>query len=180
MVDNKLFIALGLFGVLAWLTLTKEGENAAGNIGAGVATMIDKAMHIGERNNNPGNLYASNIAWNGLADPPDDGTFAIFTDPVYGIRAMAKTLSAYQFKHGISTIADMIARYSPGNGAGNTPASTTNYAAFVAAAVGVAPTDPVDITGNLQTIVPAMITFEQGRNIYPSALINGAISAALG
>lgn len=66
------------------------------------------------RNLNPGNLeYNPDIPYEGLASPPSDGKFFIFTSAQYGIRAIMETLHAYHFKHGLNTPKDIVTRYAP-------------------------------------------------------------------
>jgi seryl-tRNA synthetase len=55
----------------------------------------------GIRNNNPGNIRRNGDPWQGLAERQGDVEFFTFkTIPIYGIRALARTLIAYQDKHG--------------------------------------------------------------------------------
>lgn len=69
---------------------------------------------IGQRNNNPGNLrYNGKDKWVGLASPANAQGFFSFTDPLWGIRAIAVILMTYQDKYGLRTISDLMARYAP-------------------------------------------------------------------
>ena len=45
----------------------------------------------GERNNNPGNIRTGST-WQGLSLQQTDADFCVFTDPKFGIRALAKVL----------------------------------------------------------------------------------------
>ena len=78
----------------------------------------------GIRNNNPGNIrWGDN--WQGLvpADKRTDKSFAQFTQPIYGIRALAKILTNYTKREGlpnvgkknIDTVREIIARWAPIN-----------------------------------------------------------------
>ena len=57
----------------------------------------------GIRLNNPGNIEYGE-SWRGMAADQKDPRFVTFTEPVYGIRALAKLLLNYQRKHGIRTV----------------------------------------------------------------------------
>ena len=68
----------------------------------------------GVRNNNPGNLRKNDTdKWQGLSPEQTDPAFFVFQDPVWGIRALAVTLIAYQDKHGLNTIRQHISRFAP-------------------------------------------------------------------
>jgi hypothetical protein len=49
-------------------------------------------MTLGEALNNPGNIEANGTPWHGEADVQPNSKYVAFSDPVYGIRALAKTL----------------------------------------------------------------------------------------
>ena len=65
------------------------------------------------RNNNPGNIRYTGTQWAGVSLPPSDGEFCIFTEPKWGIRALARVLRVYQTKYGICTISGIIRRWTP-------------------------------------------------------------------
>src|SRR5882672_7528103 len=79
--------------------------------GGGIAVYT---MTRGLRDNNPGNIEYDGTAWEGLANPPSEGGYCVFTNVVYGIRAMARILSNYVALDGVaSTVSDLIARWAP-------------------------------------------------------------------
>jgi hypothetical protein len=133
--------------------------------GGGVAVYT---MTRGLRNNNPGNIEYDGTAWEGLANPPNDGVYCVFTDPVYGIRAMARTISNYIAVDGIaSTVTAIVSRYAP-------PAAndTVSYIADVDNQLGLTPgNDAVNLATDLPSLVAAMIQHENGINPYSSATI---------
>lgn len=86
---------------------------------------------LGVRNNNFGNLRDAKT-----------GQFRQFATPQEGMKAADDNLLAYNTKHGISTIQDVINRWAPASD-NNNPQS---YAATVAKAVGVAPDAKIDLT----------------------------------
>ena len=77
---------------------------------------LDKsAMPRGIRNHNPGNLRKSNDPWQGLAPDQTDPDFLQFESSKWGIRALARTLIAYQDKIGLRSIKSIIYRWAPPN-----------------------------------------------------------------
>lgn len=48
-----------------------------------------------------------------MAEDQVDHSFVAFEHPIYGIRALARTLLTYQEKHGLRTIRTMIHRWAP-------------------------------------------------------------------
>lgn len=69
----------------------------------------------GLRNNNPGNIRISKDKWKGLRAEQTDGTFFQFIAPMWGYRALIRTLYNYHRLHGCRTIADYIKRWAPAN-----------------------------------------------------------------
>jgi hypothetical protein len=140
--------------------------------------MVDRGI----RNNNPGNIdYNPNTKWQGLVgveDPPLNGgraRFCKFLSPEYGIRALAMTLMAYQGKHNLHTIHDMIGRWAPGN-----ENNTQAYRDKVAKAVGVDENTPIDFD-NYQIayrMVNAIISVECSGYVYPDKVINEGLHRA--
>lgn len=132
------------------------------------------AMTRGERNNNPGNIRLSSAPWQGKVGGTDTA-FETFADAKAGIRALAVNLRTYQNRHGLDTVREIIARYAP--------ASENNTAAYVRAvanAVGIGPDDQIDLSSDatLTALVAAIITHENGRNVYAWSDIAAAVSAA--
>ena len=72
-----------------------------------------KALPRGIRNNNPGNIILGNDKWQGLAPVQTDSKFCTFTDPIWGIRALARLLINYQDKYGLNTVKGIINRWAP-------------------------------------------------------------------
>jgi hypothetical protein len=114
----------------------------------------------GVRNNNPGNIEWGD-PWQGLRPENErsDTRFAQFTAPGWGIRALARVLIAYQDKHKLKSIQQMIARWAPPS-----ENNTNAYANAVAAAVGVKVGTPVDVTRYeiMRPMVEAIIRHENG------------------
>lgn len=130
----------------------------------------------GIRNCNPGNIRWGD-AWQGLVTKADitDSSFCQFTDPVYGIRAMAKIFSKYANVYGLTTPSAIIARWAPPT-ENNTPA----YVASVAAALGVGPDDRIDVhePATMIALLKAVIYQENGVQPYDDATLTKGIALA--
>lgn len=125
----------------------------------------------GIRNNNPGNIRASSIPWQGKTG--NDGVFEIFATASDGIRALARNLKAYQLRHGDQTIADLIKRWAPPN-----ENNTQAYIAAVAAETGIDATANVNLNDQttLAKITAAIIRHENGQQPYDAGLIADAVA----
>lgn len=77
----------------------------------------------GLRNNNPGNIKYDGTSWQGAVG--NDGTFVIFADDTWGLRALAKDLTTKMTKDGLDTISKIISVYAP--------PGENNTAAYIAA-----------------------------------------------
>lgn len=93
-------------------------------------SQVDVTGNRGWRNNNPGNIEASNWTKSQPGFIGDDGRFAVFDTKENGIKAQAALLGTKSYAN--QTIAGAIARYAPAF-----ENNTTAYAAAVARAVGV-------------------------------------------
>ncbi len=131
----------------------------------------------GIRNNNPGNIDRTSERWQGMAaDQSGDPRFVVFSEPKWGLRALAKVLLSYQRKHGLRTPAAIIGRWAPPS-----ENNTGAYARQVAAALGVGVDDQIDLQdpGTLARIVPAIVAHENGQQPYSADLIAQAVRLAL-
>jgi hypothetical protein len=90
----------------------------------------------GLRNNNPGNLIRTNIAWQGKIDLSQntDPKFEQFTNVYYGIRAMLKDV-INDINKGKNTVKLLITEYAPPS-----ENDTKDYINSVAKTLGVTPT----------------------------------------
>lgn len=122
---------------------------------------MDELKPRGVRNNNPGNLRWGD-PWQGLvpAAQRTDKDFCQFVAPAWGIRAIAVTLITYQDKHGLNTVAGIIARWAPDN-----ENDTAAYVQSVVHALGVAPGTALDVHDYavMAPLVRAIIRHENGR-----------------
>ncbi|MGE0718409.1 MAG: structural protein [Alphaproteobacteria bacterium] len=147
-------------------------------------SMIEKSVR-GERNNNPLNVrWDGRTEWRGQ-DPirrsdrslKTDGThgFVVFVEPVWGLRAAARTLWNYQNKHGLDTVAKIVGRWAPPN-----ENETKSYVKRVAKEMGVSPVEPVDLRDRklMIDLLRAMIRVECGRVIYSDDAIRAGVEIA--
>lgn len=127
--------------------------------------MIEPKLPLGVRLNNPGNLERGD-PWQGLADEQQHARFATFVNPVYGIRAIARTLITYQDKHGIRTIRGAIERWAPAADRNDVAA----YIASVSQRTGFAPDLPLDMHrySDVRPLAEAIIRHENGRGPLPT------------
>lgn len=140
----------------------------------------------GVRNNNPGNIErVAGVRWQGeisLADQErQDKRFVVFSDPVWGIRAIARTLITYQDKRyakdgsKIDTIREIIERWAP-TGENNTEA----YIQHVSQLSGIKPDEPIDVYKwtTMRPLVKAIISHECAGYAYPDDVIDNALVKA--
>jgi hypothetical protein len=127
----------------------------------------------GIRNHNPGNIRYNGIAWAGLAVPPSDGAFCIFTDAHYGLRALAKLIRNYNKYYGLRTIFSIINRFAPG-----CENDTNAYIASVSQATGIDSHYQMDLddTKTMLALMKAIIRHENGRQPYSDDEIKKAIT----
>lgn len=141
--------------------------------------MIDKRPR-GIRNNNPGNIdYNPRNDWQGqvgIERGVPKPRFAEFIDPESGIRALGKLIRAYQNKHGLKTIEQIISRWAPSN-----ENNTRAYAEAVAKAVGVTAHANINVNriAILRPLVEAIIRHENGGNPYKNGEIDEGVRRAL-
>lgn len=123
----------------------------------------------GIRNNNPGNIkYSPLNAWQGQTG--SDGVFATFSSPVYGIRALAKTLLNYQRIYQLNTIRKIISRWSA--------TDQGPYIAFISRVTGIAPDARIDLVPGSELfnrLVTGIIRFENGQQPYSPHQISAAM-----
>lgn len=130
----------------------------------------------GIRNNNPGNLEASDSnPWQGQTG--SDGRFAKFETPEHGIRALGRNLLSYQ-RQGIDTVNDIITRWAPPEDNNDTAA----YIKSVCEKLGVSADQQINASDpdTLNALCAAIITHENGNLPYSKEQISVGVNAALG
>jgi hypothetical protein len=126
----------------------------------------------GIRNNNPGNIR-SGSNWQGMVGT-DSSDFIIFSDMMYGCRALATDLSN-KFFRGENTVSKIISIYAPPS-----ENNTTAYINAVSNSIGVNPDTPLDWSkATLAKFVRAVIMHENGTDgeVVTDSMITDGISA---
>ena len=119
------------------------------------------------RNNNPGNIeHSPNNKWVGIL-PMDrrndmqlkETRFEVFESPVYGFRALALLMQAYQDRYNCLSVRDIINRWAP-----PVENDTGAYVNAVAAFIGVRADDPIDVAqyDYMRPLVQAIACHEPG------------------
>jgi hypothetical protein len=129
----------------------------------------------GIRNNNPGNIRRNGDPWQGLAERQVDAEFFTFKDPIYGIRALARTLIAYQDKHGLRSIRQIITRWAP-----LVENNTNSYVRAVSADTGLDADQALDLHSfdHLLPLAKAIIHHENGQLPYTDTQMTKALVLA--
>ena len=129
----------------------------------------------GIRNNNPGNIRYDGTAWDGLAVPPSDGEFCVFTAPEWGLHAILRIIHSYEGR-GLSTVRGWITAWAPPSDGNDTDA----YVAAVAATVGVGPDDAVSIENPVTAyaVLGAITRQENGEQPYSADVLGRAFALA--
>jgi hypothetical protein len=126
-------------------------------------------------NNNPGNIrFDPKIDWVGSTG--QKGGFVNFESPEAGIRAMAVNLLTYSEQRNLNTVQGIISRWAPPEDKNNTP----EYVRKVAAALGVNPTDKINLRDPavMQQMVTSIIQVENSKQPYAQDVIQSGINAA--
>jgi hypothetical protein len=132
-------------------------------------------MTRGEANNNPGNIrHVAGTVWEGQTAIQTDESFVTFTDPIYGIRAIARIMRSYE-RQGIDTLGEAIDRWAPPN-----ENNSQAYVADVCARCAIAQDSIVSFDTIMPALVAAIIWHENGQMIYSDAQISQGISLAGG
>lgn len=128
----------------------------------------DGDLKRGERNNNPGNLNFVGQAGASLEKP--GGRFAKFETAYDGLRAMARQLTLYA-QRGINTVEGIISTWAP-----SSENNTGAYVNAISSKLGVNPNAALNLQNPqvLSQLMDGIIRHENGRNIYPSELVNRA------
>lgn len=141
-------------------------------LGGGTAAVVYYNSR-GLRNNNPGNIRLSSTVWEGQVSPDQqtDTEFVQFTDPIYGIRAMARIIKNYMAR-GVVTLSGIIATWAPPS-----ENDTEAYTQSVSDMTGISPLEILD-TGSIPGIVEGIIQHENGQQPYTAAQISQGVSLA--
>lgn len=181
-------VILGLSGVAFYLW--QRGRDAAPQMATGspvpaepatttsgywdniVSTVTSVLEPRGLRNNNPGNLVLTTIAWKGKVPNAQntDGKFEQFTQPLWGIRAMFIDVRGDIEKDGLNTIRKLITEYAP-----KFENNTAAYIQSVVNQVGIG-SDTRILPAHYLNLLKAIIKHENGKQPYSDALIIEAMN----
>lgn len=139
---------------------------------------------LGLRLNNPGHIERGD-PWQGLAEVQSHPRFAEFTDPVWGLRAIARTLITYYDNRTasdgskIDTTMEIAERWAPASD--NNP--TEDYAAFLARTLSVNTGVPhnahtkIDVykPETMRSLMKGIVKFETGKMPYSEEQIDRAL-----
>jgi len=141
-----------------------------------VTNRVQDSVSRGIKLNNPGNIRRSKEKWEGLSLEQKDGEFFSFESPEAGLRAMAKILQTYKNKHKIDTVDGVVSRWAPPN-----ENDTVSYADFVAARMGINPSDPINLESpeDLVPLMKAMTFMEVGENYEEDTIREGVRRAGI-
>lgn len=138
----------------------------------------------GIRNNNPGNIRIGKTRWRGQSAEQRDSAFIEFDTPLYGLRALMRTLLTYHLKHGLDTVESIVNRWAPPH-----ENATDHYAFHVAKLMKVHRTAALRLTeaATLKNLARAIVRHENGAPQrpgtpsfwYPDALYDAAAQMAL-
>lgn len=129
-------------------------------------TMGDKKLPRGYRNNNPLNIRINPAnKWQGKVANNTDGVFEQFVSMEYGYRAALKLIRNYITRDGLTTVADIIAKWAP-----NTENKTAGYIQRV---IGINQWTPAKVIDpyskdDMCDLAYAMSIVENGNTILPN------------
>lgn len=176
-------------GLLVYLTLRKKTEsdlkvnlsgfNTNPTVDTGSIFFDELVMNVtksfeprGIRNNNPGNLVITSIAWKGKVPVAQntDKHFEQFTSPLFGIRAMFMDVRGDVEKDGLNTVRKLISVYAPAF-----ENNTQSYIDFIAKQLGISP-DAKITSDKYLPLMKAIIQMENGKQPYTDELIIQAMN----
>lgn len=140
------------------------------------------ATSRGIRNNNPGNIErVPGVRWQGEAEQQRDARFVTFSEPQWGIRAIARVLITYQDARRandgsrIDTVEKFISRWAP-----PTENDTAAYIRAVKTSLGDAANGTIDVYdwATMRALVLAIIRHENGAQPYDDATIDAGLALA--
>lgn len=165
------------------------GNSYLGSVVGAATEQYDSGTHInsnqvngtpksrGERNNNPGNLNFVGQK-NARLETHKSARFAAFSTPQQGMDALYNQLQRYhQGKttgKKLQSVHDIINTYAPIADNNN----TAQYISNVSKELGVGPHEKIDINDPkvARTLMKAIVTIENGRNIYGDEMFNASVS----
>jgi len=139
--------------------------------GGGVVK-AQNGLPLGLRINNPGNIRPGAGF---IGETGEQSGYAQFESPQTGLRALARLLNTYGTQYDINTPRELLSRYAPKS---DNPESFENYLKYFEQETGIAPDQEFDLVGQRETVMPAIVGFEQGQQPYSEQDYSMAIEAA--
>lgn len=134
------------------------------------------------RNNNPGNMERSRTIWRGEITRPElmtaeqrkETRFIVFHAPLWGFRAMAKTLRTYGL-HSFNSVTKIIGRWAP-----SSENNTTAYVRHVCDAIGAEPDQMLDMKDRavITALCRAIAVHESGGWFFETADLDEGVKLA--
>lgn len=153
------YIAAGVGGLVLLSSFTKKETKKMAKSYLGRTN-----LPRGIRNNNPGNLVKTAIAWQGKVphDKNTDSRFEQFINVEWGIRAMLKDIKNDMVKDGKNTIRKLINEYAPPH-ENNTVAYINGVATklFISPDTIISPTDKI-----LKELGMSIAEIENGKTVW--------------
>ena len=133
-------------------------------------------LPLGIRNFNPGNLRKPSgdpfLGTSGM-----DSGYLTFSDPNYGLRALARNLMTYQDEYGIDNVNSLVDRYAPPSD--NPEKSRENYKLALSNILGINPDEQFNIKEKMPQLMEGIIKFENKNQMpYSSDQLSTAIDSA--
>ena len=136
----------------------------------------------GIRNHNPGNIRHSRAEWAGKAAAQSDTQFVVFTEAVYGLRALMRLLLNYYRKFGLDSVESILNRFAPPH-----ENATDHYIAAVMKEMRVTRRQSLTLekAETLIALTRAIVRYENGRpeggtDWYPDEIYTRAARLAFG
>jgi hypothetical protein len=149
---NKGKLALAALLAVPVVLLTTTKTEPVSN-----AQFANKKLARGLRNNNPGNLRKSSVAWAGKISNPLDTAFESFDTMANGVRAAIRNAYTH-WNRGKNTVATLISIWAP-----PTENNTIAYVAAVAKEAGISPNAQIK-WGNNDTTAKLMYAIFKHEN----------------
>ena len=133
-------------------------------------------LPLGIRNFNPGNLRKPSgdpfLGTSGM-----DSGYLTFSDPNYGLRALARNLMTYQDEYGIDNVNSLVDRYAPPSD--NPEKSRENFKLALSNILGINPDEQFNIKEKMPQLMEGIIKFENKNQMpYSSDQLSTAIDSA--
>jgi hypothetical protein len=130
-------------------------------------------VNIGLKDNNPGDIKYDGTQWQGMSG--NDGTFVIFVDTTWGLRAMAVDLTTKINTDGLNTITAIITAYAPPS-----ENNTASYIASVASDTGFDPNGVLQADPDtLAALIRAIVNHEIGDQLSQTYVSDADITTGI-